>query len=40
MDDLHHQFARTDSRKDILPKRLFLDVFGELLSYIVVNVCF
>ena len=40
MDDLHHQFARTDGRKDILSKRLFLDIFGELLSYIVVNVCF
>ena len=38
MNDLHHQFAWADGGQDILAEGLLLDVLGELLGHVVVDV--
>src|SRR4051794_34610869 len=38
VDDLHHQLARLEAADHLLPDRLFLNLFGELLDYFEVDV--
>ena len=38
MDDLDHHLPWIDRREDVLTESLFLDLVGEVSSYVVVDV--